>query len=147
MVRPTYLKTVVACILVSGCAIFAPPYKQEADTQISNAYQQISEITACIDLGLCATADSFKEKETNYTKAISSLKSAYLIASNWQASRKNLPATEANEYLLEIVKGCETSLVNLSELHKTAGIPAGIGAAQPVDISCDQAVRAIRANK
>lgn len=133
--------------LIASCTVFAPPYKAEADVQVSKAYEQITEITACIDLGLCATTKSFKGKEENYTKAISALKSAYLIVASWKSNNPDLPATEANTTLLEIVKGCESAIVTLADLHKSVGLIAGSGVSQPVDIQCDQAVRAIRANK
>ncbi|MVO17391.1 hypothetical protein [Parasedimentitalea huanghaiensis] len=143
-----YTYTSLICVLfMAGCSIFAPPYKKEADTLISKAYENVTKITACVDLGLCAQPNSFSNKEENYTQAISSLKSSYLIIASWEPSSSNSPAMEANQLLLEMIKGCETAVINLSNLHRSSGLISGAGVAQPVDIQCDQAVRAVRAMK
>ncbi|MEM1361564.1 MAG: hypothetical protein AAGF94_07580 [Pseudomonadota bacterium] len=130
---------------LGGCSVFAPPYLPEAEKSMASAYTSISQITACVDLGLCATPASFTAKESDYISAIAGMKTAETIVSNWNPPFDNAPSSKSKKLLLELIDGCRMQLVSLSDIHRKNGVPAGVGLTQPVDVSCNQALRATQA--
>lgn len=139
------LSAFAAFAFFTGCSVFAPPYLAGAERSMASAYSSVSEITACVDLGLCATPASFTAKEGNYINAIAGMKTAETTVSNWKPPFESAPSSKSKKLLLELIDGCRSQLISLSNIHRQSGVPAGAGLTQPVDVACNQALRATQA--
>lgn len=134
--------SLVLFLFLSGCVLFAPPFSEELEKNLSEGYKSISKVTACIDLGLCSTRSSFKNNEEAYTSAVASLKTARLIAGGMSTR-----IGSAGEDLVGLIDGCIAQIDSLSKIHRASGVPANVGISQPVIVACDQPLRAAQALK
>lgn len=144
------LKIFILAPLLGACSTFdwfAPPYDAELDKSVMESHKAVSEITACIDMGLCADVASFEQREQIYTKAVAGLKTARLRAETWEPPRRSATGAEAKTLLIEMIDGCQAQLMELGERHRKNGVPQNAGFTQPVDTACDQALRAVQALK
>ncbi|MEE4279409.1 MAG: hypothetical protein V2I82_13155 [Halieaceae bacterium] len=145
MIRRVPILAIAVALTACSTNLIVPAYDARLDTAVSSAHTAAAKITACIDLGLCATAESFAEQEANYIEAIANLKTAGLIAGSLPAS--NDTARASREDLVSFVDGCREQLVSLAQLHLAGQTKPELGMTQSVDVSCDQALRAAQAMK
>ncbi len=141
------LPALVLATLLAGCstARIVPAYNEHLAGALTRAHTAVFQITACVELGFCAGAESFDEREENYVDAMSSLGTARVLAANLEAPTDT--ARDSRDELVSFITGCAEQLQALAGLHRAGSALPGIGLTQPVETACDQALRAAQAMK
>lgn len=134
-------------LILSACSIFAPPYVEEADARATEAYEVLSKILAKADLGLLRSPSTFNDYADDYATVISKFETAAFSVGGAPSGENSTPLAQAKTSLNVILQSCLNLVKLFSKEHKEFGIVEGSGTVQPVRVSCDQAVKAIRATK
>jgi hypothetical protein len=139
------LAALVLAAILAGCSVsrIVPAYDHNLADALARAHTDVFRITACVELGLCASAESFVEQRENYIGAMSSLGTARALAGNLDAPSET--ARGARDELESFIVGCAAQLQALAGLHRAGRALPGIGLTQPVETACDQALRAAQA--
>jgi len=146
MLRMKFLAMPLMLILV-GCSFFAPAYVKEADTRATEAYQEISNIMSRAELGALEDKSTYSEYIDNYANAISLLETAsFSIGGTPDDDAQDLLA-KSLQNLNAVLNICISQVKIFASEHEEFGIDPSSGIIQPVRVSCDEAVKAIRSTK
>lgn len=132
-------------LALSGCALLAPPYDPLVDQKTSGAYESVAKLVAKVELGSFADKATFPANADAYADVQAGLTIAAQRAETAPTAGK--VAEKARGLLVGLIKGCSGQVASLADQHKRLGVPAGVGATQPVMVSCDQAAKAAQAMK
>ncbi|MCG3267161.1 hypothetical protein [Yoonia sp. I 8.24] len=143
----SYFKQLFFVMLLSSCSFFAPAYVEEADTRATEAYETLSNILAKAELGELSDPETFAASVDSYALIISKLETAAFSVGGTPTEETSQPRDEAQSSLNAVIQSCLTLVKLFASEHETDGIVVGSGTTQPVRISCDQAVKAIRARR
>lgn len=138
---------VLTAILVhsAGCTLFYPRFDPFVSNQTAAAFEEVSELTSAIELGKYGTAESFDGAIDSYASIDAKLATAALRIDTLTAPTG--PSRAARDGIKAQIEGCRARVKALADIHKATGVPPGVGATQPVLVSCDQATRAADAMK
>lgn len=141
------LHVFLVVLAVAGCDYFAPAYIKDADTRATNAYQSLSEILAKAELRLYLDKESFTGAVDQYTAVISQMETASFAIGGLVEKTAKTPLATAQSEQRAVVVICIDQVRMLAQHHEQYGLDPTFGVLQPVRVSCDQAVKVIRATK
>lgn len=131
-------------ILLMACNALVPAFNAEANTRVTDAYQQISQLLAKAELGGFQSKSTYQGEINSYAAIISQLETAKLSLQG-SGPTGDSPAASANTLLINILDGCLSNVKAFSQMHQQFGIIPNTGATQPVRTACDQTVKAVGA--
>ena len=143
----TIRMVVAACatgMMLSACAVFAPAYDQTLATETNAAYQGVSQILASADLGAYSDPASYSGAQAQYVSTTSALSIAAMRAGSETVAPRGTGA-KARDLLVQQIEGCRSQVLALAAIHQRSGLKPGTGMTQPVQVSCDEAARAVSA--
>ena len=131
--------------LLAACAVFAPGYDPVIDEKATQAYEEVARVLAEVELGRYAEPASYEASAAQYPVIDAQLAVAEMRARTLTVSGER--ADRARELIVSQIRGCREQMKSLADQHRTTGVPPGVGATQPVMVSCDLALRAVRQMK
>ncbi len=132
-------------LLLTACALFAPPYDATLDQKTTAAYEGVARLAAQAELGVYADKASYAGAVNTYADIQGALAVAAVRAATAPTAGK--VAVQARDATVGFIKGCSAQVSGLANLHKTYGVTPGTGATTAMMISCDQAAKAVSAMK
>lgn len=141
------LSMFLGVLAVSGCGYFAPAYVQDADMRATNSFQGLSEMLAKAELGQYQSKSSFTGAVDQYAAVISQMETAAFALGGVAQPTRETPLARAKASQRAVVSICIQQMRALAEHHEKSGLGPANGALQGARISCDQAVKVIRATK
>ena len=136
--------SVLSAATLAGCAVFAPAYDPTLATETNTAYQGVSQILASADLGAYSDPSSYTAAQSQYVNATSALSIAAMRAGSETVAARGT-GSKARDLLVQQIQGCRSQVLALAAIHQRSGIKPGTGMTQPVQVSCDEAARAVGA--
>ena len=134
----------LAAALQSGCALFAPRYDAELDSQAATSYLGVARLLAGVELGEFASPGSYVEARSRYADVVAALAAAEQHARSLPvASRGTAPRARAA--LASLIADCRAQVVSLAGIHRRVGLRPDMGVTSAVNTSCDAAARGARA--
>lgn len=130
--------------LVAGCAVFAPRYDAQLDTQASASYLNVARLLAGVELGEFADPASYAEARPRYADVLATLTLAQQRAASLPAPSGG-SADRARDDMASLFADCRAQIVSMASIHRRVGLTVEMGVIAPVNTSCDAAARAARA--
>ena len=140
-----YGMPLVAALLLSSCAMFAPRYDPTLDQKTSDAFEIVARFAANAELGNYADKASYGDAAPQYAEARAKLAVAEIRAQGLPVQGER--AATARDRLVSFIKGCGDRLTSFATQHRKFGIQPDSGTPQSMMTSCDQAARAAQAMK
>ncbi len=132
-------------LVLSACAVFAPPYDPTLDQKTTAAYEGVAKLAAQAELGVYADKATYPGAINAYADIQGALAVAAVRAATAPTASK--PAIQARDATVNLIKGCSAQVSGLAALHKAYGVVPNTGATTPMMISCDMAAKAVGAMK
>ncbi|MFZ0268480.1 hypothetical protein [Caulobacter sp.] len=132
-------------LVLSACAVFAPPYDATLDQKTTAAYESAAKLAAEAEMGAYQDKATYPGKVETYAGIQAGLAVAALRAGSAPTSGQG--AERARDLTVGLIKSCGARVSSLATLHKAQGIKADAGLTEPMMSSCDLAARAVRAMK
>jgi hypothetical protein len=129
--------------LLAACAVFAPRYDTQLDTQASASYLNVARLLAGVELGEFADPASYAEARPRYADVLATLTLAQQRAASLPASGGS--ADRARDDMASLFADCRAQIVSMASIHRRVGLTVEMGVIAPVNTSCDAAARAARA--
>jgi hypothetical protein len=132
-------------LVLSACALFAPPYDATLDQKTTSAYESVAKLAAQAEMGLYQDKTTYPSAVDTYATIQGALAVVAVRAASAPVAGKR--AADARDQTVGFIKGCSAQVSGLATLHKTYGVVPGTGATTAMMVSCDQAAKAVGAMK
>jgi hypothetical protein len=132
-------------LVLSACALFAPPYDATLDEKTTSAYESVAKLAAQAEMGLYQDKATYPGAVDTYATIQGALAVVAVRAASAPVAGKR--AGDARDQTVGFIKGCSAQVAGLAALHKAYGVVPGTGATTAMMISCDQAAKAVGAMK
>jgi len=132
-------------LVLSACALFAPPYDATLDQKTTSAYESVAKLAAQAEMGLYQDKATYPGAVDTYATIQGALAVVAVRAASAPVAGKR--AEDARDQTVGFIKGCSAQVSGLAALHKTYGVVPGTGATTAMMVSCDQAAKAVGAMK
>jgi hypothetical protein len=132
-------------LMLSACAVFAPPYDATLDQKTTTAYENAAKLAAQAEMGVYQDKSTYAGAIGSYADIQAGLAVAALRAGSAPTSGQG--AEKARDLTVGLIQSCGARVSGLATLHKAKGIKPGAGLTEPMMSSCDLAARAVRAMK
>ena len=148
MIKAHGMRAVMAvglALVLSGCALFAPPYDATLDQKTTAAYESVAKLAAEAEMGLYQDKATYPATVETYATIQGALAVVAVRAASAPVASQR--AGDARDVTVGFIKGCSTQVSGLAALHKAYGVAPNSGATTAMMISCDQAAKAVGAMK
>jgi len=132
-------------LILSACAVFAPPYDATLDQKTTTAYESAARLAAKAEMGAYQDKATYADAIETYADIQAGLAVAALRAGSAPTSGQG--AEKARDLTVGLIQSCGARVSSLATLHKAKGITPDAGLTEPMMSSCDLAARAVRAMK
>jgi hypothetical protein len=132
-------------LILSACAVFAPPYDATLDQKTTAAYESAAKLAAKAEMGAYQDKATYTDTVETYAEIQAGLAVAALRAGSAPTSGQG--AQKARDLTVGLIKSCGARASSLAALHKAKGITPDAGLTEPMMSSCDLAARAVQAMK
>ncbi|SFJ41660.1 hypothetical protein [Caulobacter sp. UNC279MFTsu5.1] len=132
-------------LILSACALFAPPYDATLDQKTTAAYESVAKLAAQAEMGLYQDKATYPGAVDTYATIQGALAVVAVRAASAPVAGRR--AEDARGATVGFIKGCSAQVSGLATLHRTYGLVPGTGATTAMMISCDQAAKAVGAMK
>jgi hypothetical protein len=132
-------------LVLSACALFAPPYDAAIDQKTTAGYEGAAKLAAQAEMGAFQDKATYDATVGAYSDVQAALAVAAVRARTSPTAGK--AAITARDQTVGFIEGCSAQVSGLAALHKAYGVVPKTGATQQLFVACDQAVRAARAMK
>jgi hypothetical protein len=132
-------------LVLSACALFAPPYDPTLDQKTTAAYESVAKLAAQAEMGLYQDKATYPGAVDTYATIQGALAVAAVRAASAPVAGKRAEA--ARDATVGFIKGCGAQVSGLATLHRTYGVAPATGATTAMMVSCDQAAKAVGAVK